>query len=230
MRSYREASATVVGHYRYTLKRVWGDGDLMLWLMLNPSKADGRQDDPTIVRCVNYAESWGFGGMFVGNMFAWRATQPNHVKAHSLRGENIIGPGNDDAIQMMLGETTRTVAGWGATGVNWVRGRPDEVIKVATDHRDLKILGLTSRSQPRHPLYAPIYADRAKTKILRPTIWHRSTKHTSDGARNRTGLNGHTLGPQLTCKFCGCPADKVQDRVCSGSEADVQSDTTADLF
>jgi len=34
---------------------------------LNPSTADENENDPTITRCINFAKSWGYGGVCVTN-------------------------------------------------------------------------------------------------------------------------------------------------------------------
>ena len=46
------------GQYRYRLWRTW-DPSLhkLVWVMLNPSTADGQTDDPTIRRCISVAKS-----------------------------------------------------------------------------------------------------------------------------------------------------------------------------
>ena len=65
--------------YRYKLWRVWDPArplGLVMFLMLNPSTATDAEDDPTIRRCIGYARSWGYGGLYVGNLFAYRATTP----------------------------------------------------------------------------------------------------------------------------------------------------------
>lgn len=48
--------------------------------MLNPSTADENVDDPTIRRCINFAKDWGYGGMYVGNLFAFRTAYPKELK------------------------------------------------------------------------------------------------------------------------------------------------------
>ena len=56
------------GKYRYYLTRVWDyKKPTLLFIMLNPSIADSKNDDPTILRVVNFAEYWGYGGIYVVN-------------------------------------------------------------------------------------------------------------------------------------------------------------------
>lgn len=47
-----------------------------MFIGLNPSTADETQDDPTVRRCIRYAQSWGYGALYMTNIFAFRATDP----------------------------------------------------------------------------------------------------------------------------------------------------------
>lgn len=72
-----QTGAHIVGAYRYRLWRCWQPTlGSVLWIMLNPSTATEAEDDPTIRRCVSFADTWGFGGIDVVNLFAYRATSP----------------------------------------------------------------------------------------------------------------------------------------------------------
>ena len=49
--------------YRYLLSRNWDDTKpTALFIGLNPSTADEKEDDPTINKCISYAKSWGNPG------------------------------------------------------------------------------------------------------------------------------------------------------------------------
>jgi hypothetical protein len=55
------------------LKRTWlEERPFVMFIGLNPSIADENEDDPTTRRCMRYAGSWGFGGLIVTNLFAFR--------------------------------------------------------------------------------------------------------------------------------------------------------------
>ena len=59
--------------FRYALWRVWGDREnLVLFICLNPSTADETENDPTLNRCIGFAKSFGYGGLLLGNLFAFR--------------------------------------------------------------------------------------------------------------------------------------------------------------
>ena len=78
--------------YRYVLSRTWNDKKkTILFIGLNPSTADEKIDDPTIRRCINYAQNWGYGSLLMVNLFAYRATIPTELK----NVKNPIGNDND---------------------------------------------------------------------------------------------------------------------------------------
>lgn len=143
------------GRYRYALTRRWNpEAPTVVFIMLNPSTADGSVDDPTIRRCTGYARLWGAGGLLVLNLFALRATDPAELK----RAADPVGPANDIAIEQLLDRTNsnlgHVVAAWGNHGS--LLGRAEAVTAaVAGLGVRLWSLGCTSTGQPRHPLYLP---------------------------------------------------------------------------
>ena len=59
--------------YRYRLWRTWNDHlNSLAFVALNPSTADADIDDRTIRRMVGFAKSFGFDGIEVVNLFAFR--------------------------------------------------------------------------------------------------------------------------------------------------------------
>ena len=96
--------------YRYQLSRIWDEEKpKILFIMLNPSTADADVDDPTIRRVVNFAKSWGYGGVFVGNLYAFRSTDPKGLR-HT---DNPIGEDNIQHIQSLLGLVEKVIYAWG---------------------------------------------------------------------------------------------------------------------
>lgn len=68
------------GLYRYFLTRVWDvQLPVLAFILLNPSTADDEHDDATVIRCVDYAKQWGYGGIEVYNLYAFRATNPREL-------------------------------------------------------------------------------------------------------------------------------------------------------
>jgi len=110
--------------WRYVLERVWWPRDQhrVPFLGLNPSTADEIEDDPTVRRCLGYAKQWGFGGMIMLNIFAFRATNPRVMKAAA----DPVGPDNDGCLTTVANRVTLVVAAWGNDGA--FRGRSREVV------------------------------------------------------------------------------------------------------
>ena len=76
------------GLYRYSLWREWNpDAAQITFIMLNPSRADATNDDPTIRRCINFASSWGYGYLEVVNLFAYRTSHPQQFKKSEVRSQ-----------------------------------------------------------------------------------------------------------------------------------------------
>lgn len=137
--------------YRYSLWRVWDAADdaFAMFIGLNPSTADHEQDDPTIRRCVSYAKSWGYGGIYMLNLFAFRATDPSDMKA----AVDPVGPMNDSRLYDYHDVTGITIAAWGTHGSYQDRG--DIVFRMLCNRAALYALRLTKGGHPSHPLYLP---------------------------------------------------------------------------
>lgn len=112
--------------------------------MLNPSTADATQDDATICKCVAYAKRWGYAAIGVGNLFAYRATDPKDMKAAA----DPIGPANDVALARLASQAGVIIAAWGAHGS--YMGRAQAVLKLLPP---IQALHITRDGAPGHPLY-----------------------------------------------------------------------------
>jgi hypothetical protein len=60
--------------YRIKLSHRWGDGPMATWCLMNPSTADHRCLDPTVAKTARISKRLGFGGQFIANSCAYRAT------------------------------------------------------------------------------------------------------------------------------------------------------------
>jgi len=131
--------------YRYGLSRTWnGKKKTILFIGLNPSTANEKIDDPTIRRCINYAQNWGYGSLLMVNLFAYRATSPSELK----NVKNPIGNDNDLHIIELSKKADLAVAAWGNKGS--YLNRDKEVKKIIPILMCLKI---NKSGQPAHPLY-----------------------------------------------------------------------------
>ena len=133
--------------YRYVLWREWIGGDgYAMFVGLNPSTADETLDDPTIRRCIGFAKAWGYAGVCMTNLFAYRATKPEDMKAAA----DPVGSENDAHLLALGGEAGVIVAAGGANGTH--KGRDAEVCRLLPT---LHHLALTKDGHPGHPLYLP---------------------------------------------------------------------------
>lgn len=137
--------------WRYLLWRRWDAAKPVAnFLMLNPSTADELRLDPSCTRARNYAERWGYGGLIVTNLFGWRATDPQEMKAV----RDPVGRGNDAAILRAAREAALVVCAWGNHGSHMDRERK-VVALLNAEGIELHLLRLNGSGTPAHPLYLP---------------------------------------------------------------------------
>lgn len=149
--SNARSSADIEGDYRYSLERWWGSADEPItFVMLNPSTADATADDPTVRKCMGFAGRWGFTGLIIVNLFAYRTTDP--LKLPSTK-ETAVGPRNNEAILAAASQSTKVVCAWGIKGRLFRRDQ--EVIDLLRPRHDLFSLGSNKDGNPPHPLYLP---------------------------------------------------------------------------
>ena len=154
------AIISTCGKYRYVLTR---SADLFntervpaLFVMLNPSKADAKENDPTITRCIGFANRWDCGGLTVVNLYAYRATKPKDL----WKVIDPIGSENEAHLRAQLVIYGDAVCAWGN---NAKKERVDEFLTLAKElGTRLWCFELTKLGQPRHPLYI-----KATQKLIR---------------------------------------------------------------
>lgn len=146
------------GKYRYSLWREWRDpaahddanwrwlgkdgaGQLMgdpkscMFVMLNPSTADGEKDDPTIRRCVGFCKSFKYERLVVVNLFAYRTRSPSILKALT-HADDPVGWQNSEVVKEQAAEAGMIILAWGAHGghlgqdetmLGWLSGYEDKL-------------------------------------------------------------------------------------------------------
>lgn len=146
--------------YRYRLWRVWDESKpKACFVMLNPSTATHEVLDPTVSRCKTRAETLGYGGLEVVNIFALRSTDPKEL----YRVSDPVGPENFSAISDAVLESDITICAWGGHGGLLEIG---EAIGGAISFflpEKAHYLRINSDGSPAHPLYLPY--------SLQPTPW-----------------------------------------------------------
>lgn len=146
--------------HRYTLTREWsgcGKGTVM-FVMLNPSTADADVLDPTVRRCVGFAQRWGAKRLMVTNLYSIRSTDPKMLldqdfdsQLHRLNAAYIE--------QEFMRGVRFAVCAWGAFPTQHkLPVLPVE--SMAAKYGTLTYaLGYTKVGAPRHPLYVKADAE-----------------------------------------------------------------------
>lgn len=138
--------------YRWWLFRRWAaEGPLIIWIMMNPSTADHTKNDPTILKIIRYAKRWGFGGVLVLNIYAFRTSKPENLPQElSAR----VGRSNDWWIKTMFRFAVRkkipVIAAWGVKHEE----RGHQVRRMAAGlGLHLQCLEVALNGEPKHPRF-----------------------------------------------------------------------------
>jgi len=164
-----EAVFSPCERYRYQLSRIWRPGpnpQLVLFVMMNPSTADAKVNDPTIAKCCRLARAWGYDGLLIGNVCAYRATDKRNLPATGHQAADradALGPENHIHLLLMAARAKLIVMAHGQL--------PEKLRCLATTMRlflrmydfKLHVLRLAKDGTPYHPLYL--------REDLRPVLW-----------------------------------------------------------
>ena len=151
---FKTAEVSDCRKYRYVLERIWDTSLLAtVFIMLNPSTADAKKDDPTIRACVEFAKRWGTGGLTVVNLFAFRSTFPeglNHVN-------DPFGPFNYRHVERVCksADIDKVICAWGSKIPKKWDYVGTSMIDILENQMSVKTyaLKINDDGEPRHPLY-----------------------------------------------------------------------------
>lgn len=153
----RQAEISADGRHRYFLSIIWDKmKPVLVFVMLNPSRADKFVDDPTIRVCCGRAKRMDCGGIIVMNAFAFRTPYP----AEMMSVPDRVGPLNDEWLMKVASYNPRMIiVAWGDGGllIGHSKSRYREVVDILCRQLqcELYCLGTTAAGQPRHPLRRP---------------------------------------------------------------------------
>ncbi len=138
--------------YRYILTRRCGFGErTVLFVMLNPSKADELRDDNTVSKVIRISNRHGYGWLIVANLSPLRSTD-RRVMLAAGREPKPVRESNLTAIREAAAAADTVVIAWGADG--GAEGRDTRALGALKEIvQDIHCLGLTKDGHPRHPLY-----------------------------------------------------------------------------
>ena len=154
------------GSYRWILKRELLRGKkTVVFIGLNPSKANSTNNDRTVGRIINFCSRWNYKNIYIINLFGLISKSPIKLS----KSNDPIGEKND-LITLKSLEFWRKNAncdlwlGWGDKGQ--LHGRDRKVLKLIKNFSNWKskennhskrvlCLGLSKKGNPLHPLYMP---------------------------------------------------------------------------
>lgn len=144
------------GKHRLLLGRLWNTShSKVLFIGLNPSTADGEEDDNTVRRLIKFASDWGFGGFYLCNLYSYISTDPENLAPYYLglsdHARKLVDKRNFKIILERGAICSMVVFCWGAGGFE-EDGPADKIIRT---FRDARCFGKTKNGHPKHPLYLP---------------------------------------------------------------------------
>lgn len=160
----RSATISPCGLYRFDLvrsvevenanaRRLAGE---VVFVLNNPSKADGLTEDPTSRRGIGYMLAWGFARMTFVNTNPYRSTDPRSAR---MPPEEALEC-NDAYLRESALRARLVVVAWGDKVNAALASRAVAVLRGIVP---LYALDLSKRGIPRHPLMLK--------KSLRPFLW-----------------------------------------------------------
>ncbi len=154
------------GSYRWILKRELLSGEkTVVFIGLNPSKANSFNNDRTLIRIINFCSRWNYKNIYIINLFGLISKSPSQLS----KSKDPIGRNNDLITSISLEFWLKNIncdlwLGWGDKGQ--LNGRDREVLQIIKNLSNLKsnennyskrilTLGISQKGNPRHPLYMP---------------------------------------------------------------------------
>jgi len=151
--------------YRWILKRELLSGKkTVVFIGLNPSKANSSNNDRTLVRIINFCSRWNYKNIYIINLFGLISKSPS-LLSKSL---DPVGNHNNLITLKVLEFWSENIncdlwLGWGDKGQ--LNGRDLKVLEIIKNLSNFKSnenyskrilsLGLSKKGNPLHPLYMP---------------------------------------------------------------------------
>lgn len=109
--NHRRRAWIYEGDHEYELAYEWDPVlPVLTFVLANPASGEGTGPDITTARCIGYAEREGCGGIWLVNLFTYRATHP----ADLFASDEPVGPKADQHLAAAFAAAGgRAVVGWG---------------------------------------------------------------------------------------------------------------------
>jgi len=140
--------------HRYVLMRIWNtELPMIMFIGLNPSTASENQDDPTIRRVIKFAKDWGFGGVYMCNLYSYVTSKPKEL---IIESDSV---NNNFFLKFYGNKSQEILCAWGA--FKEAKERANEVLKMMHNTTALQI---NKDGSPKHPLYVKADVERVEYK------------------------------------------------------------------
>lgn len=132
--------------YRHSLWRIWDESKpLIMFIGLNPSTANEVGNDPTIRRVISFAKSWGYGGVYMMNLFSFVTPYPAELK----KNEKYLNQfQNFSEIESIAKGCDKIIFAWGNFEEAIDAGK-----EISFKFPNAYCLGKNKNGSPKHPLY-----------------------------------------------------------------------------
>lgn len=139
------AEFSACGKMRFRLWRIWDESKpKAMFIGLNPSTANASNDDPTI-RCVKaHSKRWGYGGIYMLNLYPFITPYPAELKISEGDEENLRHLRECAELCQVI------ICAWGAFPIAKPAGQ--QIISMFPQVMAMKI---NADGSPHHPLYLP---------------------------------------------------------------------------
>ncbi len=148
------ATISKCGKYRWHLWRNLHDKEYFrrktcLFIMLNPSTANADEDDPTIRRCMGFANHWGYDRLEVVNLFSWRETDSKKLIEPSF---DCWGEKHWEYFDESIRNAGLIICAWGSHP--WAKDVARyAIMRIKKAGKKPMCLKINNNGAPGHPLY-----------------------------------------------------------------------------
>ena len=123
------------------MSRKWSEKEQVLYILLNPSKANHINNDPTINRLITISKNLGYGGFNVVNLY----TLITPIRNKLYEKKRKISAKNKKLIAELVARHRIIIYGWGAT-----ENEPKWLNNIV---KNPLCFNINKNGTPKHPLY-----------------------------------------------------------------------------
>ena len=116
-----------------------------MFIGLNPSTANEKNNDNTITKVIKIAKNNGFGGVYMMNCWAYVSTDPKQL-VYNQNSNNR----NNDTLVDIASMCSEIVFAWGNFSIVKELSRDKELCEMFPN---AKALHINKNGSPKHPLY-----------------------------------------------------------------------------